>query len=173
MKKLVKVSAFIATLAAMVLITSCVQQGIPTDVQSQLDKYVEYWNTGQFDGIENVLCEDYELLESPSYEAQKGIELFKQRITNMRTAFPDFNLVVDETVYEKDKIAAIWSITATNTGQGKIPPTGKTLKGQGISLIHLKDGKIKDEWIANNDLLWLKQMGYTIVPPETESEPEE
>jgi predicted ester cyclase len=74
--------------------------------------------------------------------------------------------VIDETVYEKDKIALIWSISATNTGQGKMPPTGKVIKGQGISVIHLKDGKIKDEWLASNDLLWLKQLGFTIVPPE-------
>ena len=166
MKKLLKVFAASASLVAMVFMTSCVQQGIPTDVQSTLDKYVEYWNTGQFDGIENVLCEDYELLESPNYEPQKGLMLFKQEIANLRTAYPDFHLVIDETVYEKDKIALIWSISATNTGQGKMPPTGKVIKGQGISVIHLKDGKIKDEWLASNDLLWLKQLGFTIVPPE-------
>jgi predicted ester cyclase len=169
MKNLVKVLATIALSAAMVILSSCAEKGIPTDVKDKIDKYVRYWNTGQFDGIENILCEDYELLESPNYEPQKGIESFKQAILNMRTAYPDFHLVLDESVYEKDKIAAIWSISAINTGQGKMPPTGKTLKGQGISVIHLKDGKIKDEWLANNELLWMTQLGYTFVPPKTES----
>jgi predicted ester cyclase len=169
MKNSIKVLATITLSVAMVFLTSCVQQGIPTDVKDKLDKYIEYWNTGQFDGIENVLCEDYELLGSPNYEPQKGIESFKKAIKDMLIAYPDFHLMIDETVYEKGKIALIWSISATNTGQGRIPPTGKMIKGQGISVIHLKDGKIKDEWLANNNLLWLKQLGYTIVPPKSES----
>ena len=167
MKNSIKVLASIVSLVAMVFFTSCVQKGIPSDVKALMDKYLEYWNTGQFDGIENVLSQDYELLESPNYEPKKGIDLFKQEIANLRTAYPDFHLVLDETVYEKGKIALIWSVSATNTGQGKMPPTGKMIKGQGISVIHLKDGKIKNEWIASNDLLWLKQLGYTIVPPQT------
>jgi predicted ester cyclase len=135
------------------------------DAESKLDKYVEYWNTGHFDGIENVLCEDYEMLVSPNYEPLKGIESFKQYILRMRTAYPDFHLMIDERVCEKDKFASIWSIEATNTGQGSIPATGKTIKGQGISVIHLKEGKIKDEWIASNNLLWMTQLGYTFIPP--------
>ena len=169
MKNSIKVLAIIALSVAMFFITSCVEKGTPTNVKDQIDKYVGYWNTGQFDGIENVLCEDYQLIESPNYEPQKGIESFKQDILKMRIVYPDFHLVIDEMFYEDGKIAAIWSISATNTGQGKMLPTGKVIKGQGISVIHLRDGKIKDEWLANNDLLWLKQMGFTIVPPETES----
>jgi predicted ester cyclase len=169
MKNSIKVLATITLSTAMVFLFGCGEKGIPTDVKGTIDKYVGYWNTGQFDGIENVLCEDFKLLESPGFEPQKGIELFKQAISAMRTAYPDFHLVIDETVYEKDKIAAIWTIFATNTGPGKMPPTGKIIKGQGISVIHLKDGKIKDEWLANNNLLWMTQLGFTFVPPKTDS----
>lgn len=160
---------FFILLLSMMLLSSCGGKGVPRDVQDKIDKYVGYWNTGQFDGIENVLCKDFELLESPGYEPQKGIESFKQQISSMRTSYPDFHLVIDETIYEKDKIAVRWSIFATNTGPGKRPPTGKILKGQGISVLHLKDGKIKDEWLANNDLLWMTQLGFTFTPPITDS----
>ena len=169
MKSSIKKLVTLALFVTMVFMTSCTQQGIPDDVKTTLDKYVEYWNTGQFERIEQVLCEDYELLESPEYEPQVGIEPFKQYLLKMRTTFPDFHLVIDELIYEKDKIAGIWSITATHSGQGNIPSTGKMIKGKGISVIHFKDGKIKDEWIASNDLLWLIQMGYTIAPPEADS----
>ncbi len=30
-----------------------------------------------------------------------------------------------------------------------------------------KDGKIKDEWLANNNLLWMKQLGFTFSPPQS------
>jgi hypothetical protein len=36
-------------------------------------------------------------------------------------------------------------------------------------VLHLKDGKIKDEWLANNDLLWMTQLGFTFTPPITDS----
>jgi len=170
MKNSIKVLAITALSAAMVFLSCGGGRGIPTEVKDRFDKYLGYWNTGQFDGIENVLCEDFELLESPGFEPQKGIESFKQSITDMRTAYLDFLLKINETVYEKDKIALIWTISATNAGRGKRPPTGKTIRGQGISVIHLKDGKIKDEWLSNNNLLWMTQLGFTFVPPKTESE---
>lgn len=128
------------------------EKGIPAEVKNRFDRYLGYWNTGKFDGIENVLCEDFELLESPEFEPQKGIELFIQSVSAIRTAYIDFHLVIDGTVYEKDKIALKWNVFATNTGSGKMPLTGKIIKGRGISVIHLKNSKIKDEWLSSNYL---------------------
>jgi uncharacterized protein len=155
-----------ALLLALILVLSggCKKE-IPVTVKSLTDKYIEYWNTGKFDGIEDVLCEDYTLLESPGYKPFVGIEAFKKQITNMFIAYPDFHLDIEEMIYQNDVLALRWSITATNTGPGRIPPTGKMIQGQGLSLIHFKDGKIKDEWLANNNLLWMTQLGYTFVPP--------
>jgi hypothetical protein len=58
---------------------------------------------------------------------------------------------------------------ATNTGPGWVQANHKIIRGKGISFIHLKNGKIKDEWLANNNLLWMTQLGFTFVPPKTES----
>jgi hypothetical protein len=80
-------------------------------------------------------------------------------------------LGINETVYGKDKVALIWTVTGTNKRPGEIPPTGRTIKGNGISVIHFKDGKIKDEWLGNNNLLWLMQPGFTVVPPAPEASP--
>lgn len=41
---------------------------------------------------------------------------------------------------------------------------------KGMSMVHFIDGKIKDEWISNNDLSWLKQLDYVIVPPSIDKE---
>ena len=80
-------------------------------------------------------------------------------------SFPDFKLVINETVYEEGKIAYIWTVTGTNKVPGEIEPSGRTINGKGISVIHFKNGKIKDEWRGNNNLLWLMQMGYSIGQP--------
>jgi steroid delta-isomerase-like uncharacterized protein len=132
--------------------------------------YVGYWNTARFEGIENLLCEDFELIESPEFKPQKGIEAFKETVKGYKTAYPDFRLVVDELLFDRDKIAGIWTITATKTGPGVLPATGKSLKVTGLAIIHFKDGKIKDEWIAGNDLQWMQQLGFKLVDPSSDKQ---
>lgn len=165
MKNSVKLAAVILTISVIGLFSGCGKKGIPADTRKTLDKYIAYWNSARFDEIEEILAEDFEIIESPDYVPQSGINSFKKLITNTRTTFPDFKLEINETVYEKDKVALIWTVTGTNKGPGEIPPTGRTINGKGISVIHFKDGKIKDEWLGNNNLLWLLQLGYTLVPP--------
>ncbi len=91
-------------------------------------------------------------------------------ILNTRRTYPDFKVEIEETVYQKGKIAMIWTVTGTNTGPGEVPPTGRTINGKGISVYHLRDGKIKDEWLSNNNLLFMMQLGYTLVPPPSETQ---
>jgi len=145
---------------AVAFIVGCHPQ-YPTKVQDEnLEKYLSFWNTGNFEGIENVLDADYEYIASPNYEPVKGIEAFKKEVSATRTRFPDFNVIVEEKFADKDRVAVLWSITATRADNDTIK-----LNGKGISILHFKDNKLKDEWLANNNLLWLKQMGYSIIPP--------
>ena len=102
---------------------------------------------------------------TPKYEVEAGIDLFKENVSKWRQAYPDFTIAVDEIFYTKDKAAARWTITATNTGEGWHPPTDKKVIVSGISIIHFLDGKIKDEWIASNNGYWMHQLGFKIVPP--------
>jgi steroid delta-isomerase-like uncharacterized protein len=165
MKKLIKSNLALITATLMILLSACGKNGLPADVQKTMDKYLGYWNTGRFDGIEDVLTDDFEILESPDYEPQKGINAFKMLILNTRRTYPDFKVEANETVYQKGKIALIWTVTGTNSGPGEVAPTGRTINGKGISVFHLKDGKIKDEWLSNNNLLFMMQLGFTLVPP--------
>ncbi|MFC2133687.1 ester cyclase [Bacteroidota bacterium] len=154
----------------LILTIGCAQKETSSELKQIVDKYVEYWNTAKFEGIENILCEDFELIESPKFEPQIGIEAFKNTVTAYHSAYPDFKLIVNEVIYDKDKIAGIWTITATNTGQGHRPPTGKRVEVIGLGVIHFKDGKIKDEWIAGNNFYWYQQLGYTFIPPKSDND---
>jgi len=131
--------------------------------EQKVEKYVAYWNTGQFEGIHDVLSEDFEIRSSPQFESEIGIDTFKESILNVRKSYPDFHITVNEKIYSMDSVAARWTVTAT----GK---TGKELNIMGMSIIHFVNGKITDEWISNNDLSWLQQLGYTIQPPSTDKE---
>lgn len=135
-----------------------------------LDKHLSFWNTGSFEGIEDVLHEDFALRMVPRYEPQVGIDNFKEEVSNWRTAYPDFNVAVDEVVYADSAAMVRWTITATNTGEGSQPPTGKRVEVPGMSLIHFKDGKIYDEWVAGNSQYWMQQLGYQMMMPAPDTE---
>ena len=71
-------------------------------------------------------------------------------------------------IYSDNSAVARWTITATNTGTGLHPPTGKHVEVMGMSIVHFVDNKLKDEWIANNNIDWLMQLGYKLTPPTFE-----
>ena len=150
-------------LLTLIIFTGCKKN--PSSVFNPIiERYVNIWNTGNFNGINEILDREFELKMAPTFKPEKGIELFKVQIQQTRTAYPDFNIVLNEIVYDKDKIAALWTIKATNTGMGGNPPTGKKVNIQGISIIHFKNGKILDEWIAYDTGYWLKQLGSQMAP---------
>jgi len=172
MKNSVRILTAALMIFMIIAIPGCTNRGIPAGLKKTLDQYLGYWNTGEFDGIEKILAEDFELIESPEFQPRQGINYFKKMISNTRITYPDFKLEVNEMLYEKNKVALIWTVTGTHKGPGEIPPTGRTINGKGISVIHFKNGKVKDEWLGNNNMLWLIQLGFTIVPPSAETEAE-
>ena len=163
MQHLIKLLAI--TFLSVFIFSSCnnEKKDLSTEYDQIVEKYVEIWNTGQFEGIHDVLSEDFEIRSSPQFESEKGIDTFKESIINVRKSYPDFHIKVNEKIYSTNSAAARWTVTAT----GK---NGKELNIMGMSIIHFIDGKIKDEWISNNDLSWLQQLGYTIEHPSTDKE---
>lgn len=169
MKTKGKLSAAFLMISAAVLLSGCNGEKMSSGMQNAFEKYISYWNTGQFDDIDKYVSSGYELFESPGYEPRQGIDFFRKYIANTRVTYPDFKITVNEVIFDKDRIAYIWTVTGTHLGTGEIPPTGRTINGKGMSVLHFADGKIKDEWRSNNNLQWLMQLGFTINPPEAES----
>ena len=156
-----KRASILALAAAGVLMTFCApQKSSNPAVESLVDRYVMFWNTGNFDGIEEVMHPDFTLRMSPEFEPRQGLEGFMSEVRKWRTGYPDFNVVIDDMIHTDSSIASRWTITATNTGEGTHPPTGKTVRVTGMSMVHLKDGKIFEEWISGNDYSWMQQLGF-------------
>ena len=160
---------FMVIAMLLIFLTNCTTEKSSTQYQPLIDAYISFWNTGNFDGIDQVLLPDFELRMTPKFEPEKGIESFKQDVIKWRTAYPDFHITVNESFFDTNKFAVRWTITATNTGPGIHPPTGKSINVPGMSIIHFQDGKIKDEWIASNNLYWLMQLGFKLESPFKEN----
>lgn len=130
------------------LIAGCARPDPLEQLKPLIDRYVRVWNTGDFNGLEEVVSAQFELRMGPQFNPVRSVDSLKSIITYWRTAYPDFHITLDELIYAPNVVTARWTIRATNTGPGKHPPTGKAIVVPGISILHVSEGKITDEWIA-------------------------
>ena len=152
-------------LIALALI-SCQKKDYSTEINPILDKYLEAWNEGNLEILDEITPLDFELRINPDFEAKNNRDLLKESITNTRKVYPDFLVTVEDRLFISDTAVVIrWSITGTNTGEGSFPPTGKKTSSNGFSVLFFADGKLTGEWIGFSDLTWVRQLGFNIIPP--------
>ena len=81
--------------------------------------------------------------------------------------FPDFTVNVDKKILTGDTVLlATWTIQATYSDGNKSPSESRSLSVPGFSVIFFSGDKISGEWIAYSDLTLMKQLGFSLVPPQ-------
>ncbi len=103
---------------------------------------------------------------SPPSRDTSGLEAVKQSIAVTRLAYSDIQATYDEWIAEGDTIAYRYTMRMKHTGTSPalpIPPTGKEVVLQGCIVVHVKDGKVIEEWEYSDYLGFLQQLGA--VPP--------
>lgn len=93
--------------------------------------------------------------DGPSGKAGVGM-LFQ----SMFDAFPDFEMVVDDTIVEGDKV--VIRVRAVGTHQGEfmgIPPTGRRIEVPLIDIMRINDGKIAEHWGVMDGGVMMQQLG--------------
>jgi predicted ester cyclase len=167
------IKVVIFTLTTLLFFTIGCQQPDPAlELKPKFDAGVEAWNTGNLDGLDDIIDSQYVRHVSPSTQSTsaEGLDSLKRVITNLRKIYPDFNLTVDDEVYGVDKAAARWRYTGTHSGHGNSLLTGKQISNTGMSIIHFKDGKVTEEWVIVDGLPVMQQLGYIISPPADDTE---
>jgi predicted ester cyclase len=99
----------------------------------------------------------------PENAAGDGTEPFKAFLRQIRTAFPDIRITVEETIENGDRVAVRCRVAGTNTGPGLAPtPTGKRIDIGGMCSVHIRGGQIVQGWNNFDFLAMYQQLG---VPP--------
>jgi predicted ester cyclase len=111
----------------------------------------------------------YGLAETSGKEVS-GAEAFKAFHEGFRGAFPDIQVVVEDTVTEGDKIAARCLVKATHVGDGLgIEASGKPVEFTGMCMVRVKDGRIIESWNSFDFLTLMKQIEMVGPPAERTS----
>jgi predicted ester cyclase len=81
-----------------------------------------------------------------------GPTVFRERMfVPFTNAFPDLRVMVEDVMADDSKAVVRWSAIATHQGQGLgIPPTRKSVTFQGITWIHIVDGKLMKAWQSSD-----------------------
>jgi predicted ester cyclase len=64
-----------------------------------------------------------------------------------------------------DYVVVHYTGTATHTGEGLGPPTGKKVTFTAIVTHRLAGGKMVEDWGEFDNLSFMQQLGYKLVPP--------
>lgn len=119
--------------------------GIPPmpDYKSLVCRYYsELWNAWSAGALDELISPDI-VFRGSIGTAVRGIEEFRQYVSRIRAAFPDFHNHIEEIIGEDDKVVARLTYTGTHRGElFGFPGTGKKITYQGIAIFQFREGKI-------------------------------
>jgi steroid delta-isomerase-like uncharacterized protein len=121
--------------------------------------YEELWNHWNVDAADQLFTSDYQLHLAGS-PTPLDLVATKEAVAMFGSAFPDLEHTVEEMIAEGNTVAARWTVRGTHTGtfQG-IAPTGNPVTNTGITVHHMRDGRIAETWLAYDNLSFLNQLG--------------
>jgi len=121
----------------------------------------EAFNRGNLRVLDEVLAPDYVFHDAPAGSPQ-GPEVIRRTVTRFRTGFPDLRITIEEMVAEGDKVAARATTRGTHLGEFfGIPATGKRVEMQGLTMVTVRDGRVRESWVKNDVAALFRQIGAT------------
>jgi steroid delta-isomerase-like uncharacterized protein len=129
----------------------------------------EVWNQGKLDTIGQLVTNDY--VSHDAGTPIRGIDENRAFITKFRSAFPDCHLQIDEIVAAGTTVVTRWTYSGTHRGQlDGIAPTGRTVKGTGLTLHRFTaDDRIEEAFNNWDALGMMQQLGAVTLPGKVSS----
>jgi steroid delta-isomerase-like uncharacterized protein len=123
--------------------------------------FQEVWNEGRIQTIHDLLHPDAVARGQRAAEAEiRGPKEFEKFVREIRGAFPDIKVKVEDILGVDDKVVLRWSAIMTHTGDALgIPASGRTVRSRGITIARIVDGKIVEGWDSWDQLGMLEQIG--------------
>jgi len=127
--------------------------------------YQEAYNEGNLGVINDIIDARY-LRHQPPMKDVTGIEAYKSFIAEVRDAYTNFSMVLDETLAAENKTVVRLTLKGKHTGKIptlRTPPTGKEIAMPGCVISTWNNGKIVEEWVYNDYLGLAYQFGVTPI----------
>ena len=122
----------------------------------------EVWDKGNADAIGELATEDVVIhgLNDASGSSISSLAEFRSYHTQLRSAFPDIVVNVDDVIAEGDLVAARCSVQGNHSGELLgLAPTNAAVAFNGMVFIRVSDGKIVESWNCFDFLKMSQQLG--------------
>jgi steroid delta-isomerase-like uncharacterized protein len=122
---------------------------------------LEVFNQGKLEVVDEVIADnsvDHGTLPPGMPAGKEGVKALAK---SLRSAFPDFKIVIDLQIAEGDLV--VQHATSTGTMKGEfagMPPSGKSAKWEAIHISRIKDGKVVEHWAVQDQMGMLQQLGF-------------
>jgi len=123
--------------------------------------FQEVWNEGRIPTVYELLSPDGVAKGQRGGDMEiRGPEEFAKFVNEIRGAFPDIQVNVEDVFAAGDKVVLRWSGVMTHTGDAPgLPASGRTVRTGGITIARIVDGKIVEGWDHWDQLGMLQQIG--------------
>jgi len=89
-----------------------------------------------------------------------SVTAFKELVSGLLAAFPDFNVTIKDQTVSGDKVAFRWVATGTHNGPlGEAQATGKKVQFDGLIFDHVVGDQVVERWEQWDQMGMLKQLG--------------
>jgi len=120
----------------------------------------DVWNEGRYGELKSILAPNFTFRDLTTGQNLAGADGLKKWISELRTAFPDMQMVTEETISEGESIAHRWKIRGTHKGTYMgVRGTNKPVTFNGFSICHFRNGRIADMDVTFDRLRILEQIG--------------
>lgn len=131
---------------------------------SVLAAYVEVWNTGQIDRLDELVAPGFRRHAGPDESIDSRAAL-AELITQTRSIYDHLKISVDDAV----------TTDARGAFRGRFYGVHKAVNGviefPLMSMVRFESGAIAEEWILGDNFLSLVVLGHELVPPGFEAIP--
>lgn len=124
------------------------------------EAFLAAYNTGDLDGIDEFVTGDFVCHHLAAGQEIEGGEAYKERIQELREAFPDFEMTEEFLVVEGDRGAGHYRWTGTQDGEFQgIPATGKAVDTTSVTLPRLDGQQLAEMWVYGDSIGLMSQLG--------------
>lgn len=128
--------------------------------------YEEVWNKRKLEVVDELISPSHALHDPIASGSQVGPESYKRRVVELTTGFPDLRFNIEDTIAEREKFVVSWIISGTHKGEFmEIPATGRKISVEGITIHHIRNGKILDSCARWDALGLMQQLG--VIPAQS------
>ncbi len=136
------------------------------NVQLMRRWFREVWNEGRIQTVYELLSPESVATGQRGADAEiRGPQEFEKFVREIRGAFPDIKVTVEDVFGTDDKVVLRWSAVMTHTGDALgVPASNRTVRSRGITIARIEHGKIVEGWDNWDQLGMLEQIGVYQQP---------